>query len=351
MSSRDNNFDFLRLVGAVLVLVSHQFALHGDPEPVVGRLTTLGGLGVAMFFSMSGYLITLSWQRDPHWGRFALRRCLRILPGLVVVVALCVLVLGPMVTSLAVEEYLRAPEVRAYWRNIVLYPVYALPGVFTSNPYPHAVNGSLWTLPFEFLLYFAIVPVLCLKTIRLYPWLLLVAALGLTAVGRWFFSAAPPVVVYGSDLRYLGILAPYFLMGSAWALWGGSTRLSLPVAVAAVGGLVVFHGVLEGMALQLVAAIVIPYATLSVGVRSWPGVRRAARWGDISYGMYIYAFPMQQTSIWLLGEGATFGSRLLLASGLTLGCALFSWHWVERPFLAFKPSVSAVRRQVLDAPS
>lgn len=150
----------------MLVFVSHHYALQGLPEPMVSTWTTFGGLGVAMFFSISGYLIAISWMRDPHLGRFAVRRLLRILPGLVVVVAFCALVLGPWMSTVPPAEYYWHPGVWAYFRNILFSPVYSLPGVFGANPYPHAVNGSLWTLPLEFFLYFAMIPVSFLGIVR-----------------------------------------------------------------------------------------------------------------------------------------------------------------------------------------
>ena len=99
-----NNFDFIRLVAALLVLVSHQFALQGLPEPGVQGLYSLGGLGVLVFFSISGYLVAQSWLNDPHWLRFAARRLLRIVPGLLVVMVACTFILGPVLTHLSLTE-------------------------------------------------------------------------------------------------------------------------------------------------------------------------------------------------------------------------------------------------------
>ena len=94
-NERFDSFDLLRAVGALLVLVSHSFALTGRPEPVVPGVASYGGLGVAIFFSISGYLITLSWHRDPRLGAFLVKRSLRIFPALFVVVLLAAFVLGP----------------------------------------------------------------------------------------------------------------------------------------------------------------------------------------------------------------------------------------------------------------
>jgi peptidoglycan/LPS O-acetylase OafA/YrhL len=341
---RRNNFDALRLLGALLVFGSHHWALQGLPEPQVGEWTTWGGLGVAIFFSISGYLISQSWLRDPHLGRYALRRSLRIIPGLAVVVTVCAVVLGPLMTSLSVQEYFRHPQVWDYFRNIMLYPIYTLPGVFADNPYPHAVNGSLWTLPLECFLYFLIVAILSVEKIRQHPWIMCVFSVGLAVLGQWIMDHRGPWVFYGTDVRYLGMLAPYFCMGSFCALLErrgyGRSCFCLPVALGGLGVMAIS----SGWMLHVVAAVVIPYATLAVGVRSWPVVRHAARWGDVSYGVYIYAFPMQQTALALWGRehGWAAGGLALLG---TLVCATFSWHGVERPMLALKPRTQRVQPQ------
>ncbi len=77
-----NNFDGIRLLAALAVLVSHQFAVSGLPEPVFGSFISLGSSGVVVFFVISGYLVTRSWLNDPSLLRFAARRLLRIWPGL-----------------------------------------------------------------------------------------------------------------------------------------------------------------------------------------------------------------------------------------------------------------------------
>ena len=91
-----NNFDALRLVGALLVLISHQFALSGRREPMFVGDHSFGNLGVLVFFSISGYLVTSSWLNDPHILRFCVRRTLRMLPALCVSIPLTLAVIGAL---------------------------------------------------------------------------------------------------------------------------------------------------------------------------------------------------------------------------------------------------------------
>lgn len=347
--TRQNSFDFLRLLGAFLVFCSHHFALRGLPEPMAGALTTLGGLGVYIFFAISGFLITISWRRDPRFFYFTAKRLLRIMPGLVVTVTLGALVLGPMVSMLPISEYLGHPGLRFYFSNLVFHPVYALPGVFTDLPHPNAVNGSLWTLPLEFSLYFIILCFLVVPMSERRRVLVLAGtALGAGLLGLYLvFTPHDPVVFYGNDLRFLLLFAPFFLVGSLIACLGPERVLDIRVA----GLLLVAFVFLPPSVMKIAAFFVLPYCVLSLGVLSVPGLRGAGRWGDFSYGLYIYAFPMQQLTIHLLGAETNQVVLFVLSLAATLLCAVLSWHYVEKPMLALKPRRGEHSRMPLEKPA
>ena len=134
------------MVGAFLVIYGHCYVLKGMPERHFLSWLPLGPLGVYIFFTISGYLVVDSWRRDPSLWRFAARRSLRIFPGLAVCVLLSAFVLGPILTPLPLRTYFTHSQVTDYLANIVLDIHYSLPLVFATNPYPHVVNGSLWSL-------------------------------------------------------------------------------------------------------------------------------------------------------------------------------------------------------------
>lgn len=152
-----DGFGTLRLVIACGVIGLHAMPITGryDGWGWGGSWYHFGTLTVAAFMAMSGFFVMKTWERDPHLARFWVRRALRIMPGLVVVLALSALVLGPLVTTLTPAEYFAAPDTWSYLvRNTLLFPQqYELPGVFADNAYPAAVNGSLWCLPVEVLGY------------------------------------------------------------------------------------------------------------------------------------------------------------------------------------------------------
>ncbi len=152
-----NSFDLLRLLAAAAVVFHHVAPLSGRPAQRLFS-TDFGELGVGVFFVISGYLVTASWRRTPRLWTFLKKRLLRIEPALVASLAVTALVLGAFATTLPPADYFRAPQVWLYVvRNALLYPVtYELPGVFTHNPLPAVVNGSLWTLRLEFSFYLGV---------------------------------------------------------------------------------------------------------------------------------------------------------------------------------------------------
>jgi peptidoglycan/LPS O-acetylase OafA/YrhL len=158
--NRDNNFNLIRILAAIAVLISHCFVLStGDPEaePLRSELgMTLGSIAVDIFFVTSGFLVTASILRSRSIVDFTCARVLRIFPGLFAMLLLTVFLMGTALTTLPWLEYISSPGVYAYalkCGSLVTGVSYLLPGVFSENPYRGAVNGSLWTMPYEIRMY------------------------------------------------------------------------------------------------------------------------------------------------------------------------------------------------------
>src|SRR6266566_7260952 len=173
---RANNFDALRLLAALSVVFSHSFLIAEGSEAnepfvwLTGNQCILGLVGVFVFFVISGYLVTESWCRSPAPGWFALRRGLRIYPGLMVNVAICALLIGPLVTSLPLSAYFAGPELGDFLvKTLSLEPgPLALPGVlFADTSVGLHINGSLWTLRYEVMMYLMIIILGVLRMLRL----------------------------------------------------------------------------------------------------------------------------------------------------------------------------------------
>ena len=330
---RSNNLDALRLVGALAVIFGHAYHIVGRPfeNPVVAGYP-VQTLGVIIFFSISGYLITASWSRTRNPVSYLAARSLRIFPALVVVVLVCMFVIGPVVSVLPNGQYFDAPNFWSYLGNIILRPQYELPGVWADQPYPNAVNGSLWTLPAEFFCY------LLVPLVFLAPKVARIPVIGLLLAASVWYSMTPPLesmVVWHSRISDNALMWVFFAAGAILRLLAErGLRFRTDVAV----GLLAVHLVIAGTLPQhitKVAWLFLPYVVLAVGLASTPYVRRASRYGDLSYGLYLWAFPVQQLVIDLWGV-QRMSVNLLIVTAITAALALVSWHVVEHPSLKLK---------------
>lgn len=335
-----NSFDFLRLFAALLVFHSHQYALSGLPERVLPWIgTTISGLGVAAFFVISGYLVSRSADRSINPITFFTNRALRIMPGLTMNVVFMVL-LGSAITSIPISEYLTSKEVFDFlFRNIFIAfnePSYSLPGVFENNPHD-GVNGSLWTLPYEIGFYFILfVLFFCIrnKTTKTIAIFLLTLVTGCLVVSRSFFPDFNPVVhTWGWFLvKPLAVNGLCFCLGSLIHLTSNKNIAWLLPKVIAISLLFMF-----GFTSQFSAYLLFCYMVLLLGETKFVVIPK--RIGDISYGVYLYAFPIQQTVIYYVGY-ESFYINYMLSLFLTIFFAFLSWHYVEKASLSLKPLFS-----------
>jgi peptidoglycan/LPS O-acetylase OafA/YrhL len=352
---RRNNFDLLRLVAATCVVFAHSFDLLKLPEPFP-HLAGLGWgtIGVLIFFSISGFLVAGSWDRDPKLIPFAVKRALRLMPGLIVALLLSALVLGPLVTDLPLHLYARDPATKAYvLNNMLLQSDWLLPGVFVHNVYPVAVNGSLWTLPLEVKAYFILALAGLIGTVTHWRWVMLVvAALAILAAidtvrsalpgGNHFVAGLADIQMQPTEISAakLGSFTIYAVLFGSFAI--GAALYSLRRWVAArwdLAGLAVLAWlvtvIIGGSAPLTGAMIVVPYLVLCLAYRTNDTVRLPGRFGDYSYGVYIYAFPIQQTISYLILPASGW-LMFLLAMPITFVAGVLSWHFVEHPALDLK---------------
>jgi peptidoglycan/LPS O-acetylase OafA/YrhL len=341
--SRENNFNALRLIAAVMVLVSHCFALTGRPEPFASLSgQTLGGLGVSIFFAISGFLIARSWNADPAPLRFAVKRALRLLPALVLAVLLTALVVGPAVSSLSPSSYLARIDVYRYiGENSVLDTINGrLPGVFVHNVYPAAVNGSLWTLPVETIAYAGVAVLGVLGALRERVMLailtfaaLLVLSTPLVGVGS--ITVSGPIGGNVSLVLYLG-----GLFNAGVLLYVLRDRVALRWDIAGVL-MIAWIATFDTEWVQTAAMLAIPYLVLVLAYRTPRWLSTITRPGDLSYGIYVYAFPAQQVAAYAWGPRLGPATMLALVAVPVYLLALVSWRLVEAPALRLKRRVTA----------
>jgi len=349
--SRDNNFDLLRLGAATMVLVSHAFPLAGAREPffdLPGH--SMGAFGVAIFFAISGFLVARSWCRTPRLRTFAIKRALRILPGLMVAALLTALVLGPLFTNLSLGAYLSSPATYGFIaRNWTLFTINELlPGVFTDNAFPLAVNGSLWTLPLEVCAYGALAALGILGVLRHRAALLVVLA-GLLVVTSPYSGidlnvSSVPGGVDGAKLELSAHLLAIFLTSTALYLYRERIALHPALFGAAIAAIAV-NGVVPDLGTTL-TTLAIPYAVLFLACWRLTRANVLTRPGDVSYGMYVYAFPVTQSVVAVMGGSGPVLAVILVAFAITYAVAYGSWRLVEQPALRLRS-----RRAQVPAPA
>lgn len=336
MERKDNNLNLLRLIAALLVLYAHSFSFYGNKPTGFLGLTTYGGLGIDIFFIISGYLIVKSWDLNPSVIDFLLKRSLRIFPALTVVVLMSMFVLGPIFTTLSIRDYFAHPQFWIYLKNIILSPVFYLPGVLENARIPNAVNGSLWSLPVEFFMYLLVMFLGLL--FRGGSWVYVgVTLLFAMAVIFWCWRDAPVTVVYGTDVRYIFLTGIYFLIGACFSKWklerffslsGFCTIIMLTILLAPYSPIS-----------KVLLWITLPYLVLAYGLSRSSFGSYVNRLGDCSYGVYIYAFPVQQFVL-LTFPNISFYFYLFVTISITIVLGYLSWHLVEKPLLRFKPKAN-----------
>jgi peptidoglycan/LPS O-acetylase OafA/YrhL len=335
---RARGMDVLRLSAATLVIVAHSYALTNNLEP----LQRFGGpefgdIAVAVFFAISGFLVTASWASDPRLRSFLLRRALRILPGLWVVLLLTTFVVGLLVTDLAVTQYLTSVSTWRYplERAIVFSTRPDLPGVFATNPYGTAVNGSLWTLPVEVTAYGATLILGVTGLLARRRGYVLAATIALFVVQETLLRTTVSLAVTspGSILHWLVHFGLFYAVGALLFLYRERIPLSFAAAAAA---LVLWLLSFDTAVLTVVGQVALPYAVLVLGYRAPAAVDRVMRRiGDLSYGTYIYAFPVQQTIVHY-DTGISPFALIATTIPITYGCAFLSWRVVEQPALRLR---------------
>jgi len=358
-----NMFDLLRLLAAATVVYAHSLRILGigsDPTLLLFPRDDLSSFGVMVFFSASGYLVARAAARTPDLKSFARNRALRIFPGLAVCLLVIVLVMGGVATDLAKPDYYGNWLTYKYFLNIFLFPLQTqLPGVFLHNPQPDNVNGSLWSLSSEISAYFLIALIfvfrrkakilltasaallilhyLVSKIYGIYP--LIYYPIGYGTEGNYFF------LIYFHKVEASRLIAMFIIAASLNYAVPSLFRRRYVLAGCVLLALTGHTPLYEPLAIFL-----LPYATVTFGRRPFR-FSNLLRQFDLSYGIYLYHFPIMQLT-WSLTHGfLTTPLQVLCGIALTLAVATASWMLVERPALRFKNGRGTVRGNPSLSPS
>ena len=343
--TRTNNFDGIRIIAASMVIYGHAYALTKTSGTPVIWQSGIHSLAIEIFFAISGYLVVKSFTYDPNFGRFLAKRALRIFPGLIVVTVIAACVLGPLITTLSLSDYFANPLFESYFKSITLKIHYSLPGVFENNIYPNAVNGSLWSLPVEFFMYLSVMLVgagslVALRKHRIgfevlwtvFTLGLIVAFIGVIQMKVWDLSVSFFKFFY---VPHALAVAPFFGVGGMIFIAERYTTRQIPVVV--LIAVAVLLQVYQSPMLKILAFIFIPIIIIRVGQASWPVLRDLGRWGDLSYGTYLYGFPAGQVLAMYYLTTLPLFAHIVLALLISYVLAFGSWHLVEKRALRLKP--------------
>jgi peptidoglycan/LPS O-acetylase OafA/YrhL len=347
---RDNNFDLIRVVAAFTVLFAHSRALSGAPLPHP-ELTLRGfdasAVAVDVFFFTSGFLVAGSLFSRANIFEFAWARAMRIFPALWAMLLITVIGLGLFVGTLPAAEFFGSAITRdyvAHCATLVNGVRYHLPGLFADNHLPDIVNGSLWTLPIEWRLYEYLAA----------GWVLLAfRPASRVAAFRYAMPAAALILMAAAIKTFFvahardGALVPTFMFfyGAALQMWRARINLSFvrgAALLAALGAASLNWGAFLAVYLATLGPLVLHFAYLPGGP-----LRAYNRVGDYSYGVYIYAFPVQQALIAVI-PGLSLTGLNIYAPALTLACAALSWHFLEKPALDWKLVPAAATERLFE---
>jgi peptidoglycan/LPS O-acetylase OafA/YrhL len=333
-----NNFDFLRVSASLMVILGHSYPLLGSPSPMPSILqSSISTFAVYIFFSISGFLITKSYLSDPRVKVYLYKRFLRIYPAYFIVITAC-LFFGFVGSVLDFFSYFSNSNTILYLKNLIFFPIYSLPGVFENRPYPSAVNGSIWTLPIEVAAYLLILVVLIISK-RGYRFIFtLLSFLLIVFIWQGLPVGSSRVVFFGSPVKEAMELFAFFISGSLVAQSERYFKIRLDFAFCF---LVILQGVnsISPADLHWFTPLLLPYIVISFGLATTPVVSKFGRFGDPSYGAYLWAWPIQQTVIGFWGPLPVFINFILVAA-FSLLAGYLSWHFFEKRFLRLKARIN-----------
>lgn len=325
--NRPAGFDYLRLVLATLVVVSHVTNLsYGELAARIdwsGPMRPLLAAILPMFFALSGFLVAGSLERCRTLFGFLGLRVIRLAPALMVDTLVAGLLVGPLFTELPLVDYFAHPVFWSYWTNLVGHVQFFLPGVFADHPSPH-VNGQLWTLPWELACYACLTAGWILGLIRLRLFMLFVGLFVGTINAYYWFNLGLPADPYQAP----GLLLATFLIGVSFYQWRKEIQLRTSTLIACLILSILLFSSSYGALLAFLPAT---YVTVHLGMMNPPRHSLVAS-GDYSYGIYLYAYPLQQAVIGVMGPTPAW-LAFLISLPLITALATFSWWCVEKPAL------------------
>lgn len=330
-----NNFTLIRIIAAFAVVLSHGMELKtGDAtNAILARIAhyNLGDIAVNVFFVLSGLMVSASLDRSRSRKRFIVSRLLRIFPALIVCTLLLALFAGPFLSTLPLAKYFEGQEVFDFIIKtlLTLSGSSTLPGVFAEPSLQASVNSPVWTLKYELACYFVLVALSAAGIFSRRGALLWVTLISWLAILLYF--------VWLPDGRLSTVVAQisrFWLCFSAGML-AYKFRQAIPLdTVWAVMAVALWLFSLHTISERFVGPLAAGYLSLWFGAAPSGPLRHLANKFDLSYGAYIFGWPITQTLV-RVWPSAGIGETLIAACLLSALAAIVSWFLVERPAMRF----------------
>ncbi|TGV04422.1 acyltransferase family protein [Flavivirga rizhaonensis] len=340
---KQNNFDFLRFMFALFVVISHAYPLSGSSEEAqwIYKITNgqivLASIGLNGFFVISGFFIFQSLQRSKTLKSYFKKRFLRLFPGLFILLILSILMVPflyqgsiPLLSNKQFYTYLP--------NNLNLYNFQSgIKGVFDSNNY-HAINGSLWTLRYEFSLYIALAFLFYLKgRLSLVKGLLLISFFMFFILFNFCLDRFSGASVFGMQGYHILNFSAFFMGGSFLASVGFDAikkESSLFFVVAIAVSLIILLASIYFNFYSNIKHLMFTLLILLIGYMNIPILQSFGKIGDMSYGIYIYSFFIQQ--IFMVVFKFDLYELMIYSVIASIILGYLSWHLVEKKALFYK---------------
>lgn len=325
-----NNFDFIRFMASVLVIESHSTQLTGIGISYVKLLTksvSLGNLCVDVFFMVSGYLILASYLRISNTRNYLIARALRIYPGLIIAVLITSLVIVPFIIPTTLEDYYKDHSTWLYLLNAIMPLSEMISNINgfntgTHNIYSPVVNGALWTIGWEIKCYFLII-ILSLVQLLRHRLVILISTIALLLLYNFYYNI--------DAFRFYSL----FMTGMCFYLFRDKIAFNNKLlTILSVSSLII--SCYFGVIFDVIFAISGGYLLFSFAFNPKVKLNNFGKYGDFSYGIYLYGFFIQQILIILNNGKMDNVLNFILALPIAILCGILSYYLIEKPCIRLK---------------
>lgn len=321
-TKKSKNLSFIKFLAALAVIISHAYPISQGKEfgDVLisfskGHLG-IGGVAVGVFFFSSGLLVSKSIEKSENLKQFLKKRCLKIFPPLIFTVILTVFLLGPIFTNMTISDYFTDLATYKYLLNAILIPIHSLPGVFENNIYGNVINGALWTLPIEFICYIALM--FCYKLGLLRKKILFTFPISLIFFYLLYYSNIP---IFSSISIYTLPIFIYY-MGMLYYVFRDKIILNKLLAVFLI---IVWSGFVYFGFAEIAMFLIFPYIFSVIVFNKKQCSEKLSELGNLSYGIYLCGFPIQQIVVCLFGGkmDVYFNMAISVVLAVVLGFVIY----------------------------